>query len=322
MKKFSILCMAFGMLFGAFNGVQAKDNYPSKEIRMYVAFGAGGAVDLMARSMQAKLTEKLGQPVLVENYPGAEGRICYNNFLKGDKTGYVIYVISQTSLIQARSNDDIKYKLSDIAFINANWIDPNIICANKELGWKDFNDMIAAVAKNPGKYSIGVPSSATFVVKELVEKLKLDVKVIPYSTGADSRMAFLGGHIDMVSGGGDGMAAVRDKSVGLCTFWKNPTSNFPEATPINDILKDKGITIASGVAVRGFGVHNDVKQNHPERFTKLVTAFEEILKDPEYIAFADKSQISHDWYGPEETTAFFLEEDKYWLPIMKAAKGK
>ncbi|WP_301966426.1 tripartite tricarboxylate transporter substrate binding protein [uncultured Desulfovibrio sp.] len=322
MKHLFALLLSVGLATGMLNTAHAAEAWPTKEIRMIVAFSAGGAVDLMARSMQTKLSEKLGVPILVENYPGAKGRICHNKFLQSDKEGYTIFVVSQTNLTMTRASNEKKYSLDDIAFINANWIDPNIIVARKALGWKNIDDMIKAAKASPDKYTLGVPSSATFNCDVFVKKMNLPIKIIPYANGAAARMALMGGHIDMAAGGADGFETVRDISHALCTFWEAPSKTFPEGTPIREIAKKANVELPTGSAIRVFAMHKDVQKNYPERFDRIVKAFKEIINDSEYIEFCKKTNIGHTWYGPEATTKMIKADDDYWLPYVKATLNK
>jgi len=322
MKKVLLSLVALGLLSGA--GVidaKAADNWPAKEIRMYVGFTAGGAVDLMARSVQAKLSEKLGVPVIVENYPGGKGRIVHNKFLTADREGYTIFIQSQANLTLTMATDENKYKLEDIAFINANWIDPNIVVARKALGWKSFADMVEAARKEPGKYSIGYAAAASFLC-EIMEKENIPLKYIPYSNGNEARMALMGNHIDMSAGGADGFLPVRDISDALCTFWTEPNQLYPEGNLVADVNAKLGMKLPVNAVIRFFAVHNDVRKNYPERFAKLVKAFKDVSDDPEFQAFCDKTRIGRSWYGPDQTFEKVKVDVDYWLPIIKESLKK
>ncbi len=211
-------------------GAASAQEFPEKPVTILVNYGAGGGVDMTARSVQRFLPEALGQPVQVENYPGAGGKIGLIKFMEAPRDGYTVLTAFAPATTYVRSQDPSIFANDDLAIINMQWADEVVLVANKETGWTNLNDMIEAVRAEPGKYSFGSsgPGSAgPIMVKMLFEALDLDVKIVPYAGGGKTRAAIQGGHIDMTAGGNSGMVPVSDSTNILGVFWDKPVPEWP-----------------------------------------------------------------------------------------------
>ena len=144
-----LLLAAVSLLFSTTGLGLAADTYPSKEIRIIVASGLGGSVDRMARSVQRFLPDVLGVSVLVENKKGAGGKIAMREFLKQPADGHTLFVNLQPAVTILHTLEPDLFDMDDISYINVNWVDPTLIMAHKDTGWKSIGDMIEAAKRNP-----------------------------------------------------------------------------------------------------------------------------------------------------------------------------
>ena len=315
--KYALAC-AIAVLFTS--SVQAED-FPSKEIKIIVNYGAGGSVDRTARSMQRFLPDALGQSVVVENVGGAGGKIGLKKYMKAPRDGYTILTsfAPATTYVAATAPD--VFKADDIDIINVQWIDPGVIVAHKNTGWKTLDDMIKAVRANPGKHtfaSSGKTSVGHVLTIDLFKKLGLDVKIVPYKGGGKTRAAFISGETDITAAGLRGMLKAKDASVPLGLYWNSSVDAWPQAIPINDLLKSEGITAEIGGAYRFHAVHSDVRKNFPDRYKKLVEAFKiTTTENKDFIAFADKTKVGRDWIGPDASEALIEKVDASFTKMFK-----
>jgi tripartite-type tricarboxylate transporter receptor subunit TctC len=182
--------------------------------------------------------------------------------------------------------------------------------------------MIEAVRAEPGKYSFGSsgPGSAGPIMFELlIEALDLDVKIVPYAGGGQTRTAIQGGHIDMTAGGNSGMVPVSDSTNMIGVFWKDRVAEWPGGMTVNEQIASLGVELPTAAAFRFHAVHREVKENYPERFDALVEAFRKTtLENEEFKAFADSVSVRREWHGPEESQAMIDEVDARFFKILQA----
>lgn len=302
----------------------AAEKFPSKEVKLLVNYGAGGAVDRTARSMQRFLPDVLGAQVIVENHGGAGGKIGLKKFLGEPRDGYTVLTAFAPAVTSVRVKDPGLFKIEDLIIINVQWVDPAILYVHKDTGWKTLDDMIKAVKAAPDKYAMAVPGRGSIgevLTVELFKALGLKVKMVPYKSGGAARAALLGGHAQILASGAEGAVAARDKVNVLGAFWKDgKIAGWPELPTINAQLKKYGVTAPEGGAYRFHAVHREVKEKYPERFAKLVEAFKKATEGKPFREFAAKTKVGDDWLGPEKSTALIREVDARFAKILSKSK--
>ena len=328
MIRYSLIFIA--LLIGIFlsvnqNVAMAKD-FPEHEIRLIVPTGPGGGLDRMARSVQRFLPDILNVQVLVENRKGAGGFIAYKYYMKQPADGYTIMVMMQPALTLLKRKKPDFVKIEDLSPININWVDPMLIAARKSLGWNSLDDMVNAIKKEPGKYSFALPgktSTGTLMCKILFEKLNLDVRMVPYTSGGSARTAVRGGHVDMTTGGVGSMMVIEDVVTALGIFWNHSFPSWPKTPPINEKLQKYGVQVPDAASLRFFAVNSIVKQKYPERYETLVRAFQKLVTEHEpFIKFCNETEISHDWYGASKSQELILKSDETFSKIKLPKKKK
>lgn len=175
-------------------------DYPTKPVTLLVAYGPGGAADILARSMAPELERSLGQPVVVLNKPGASGSIGMG-FLAGAKPdGYTI-AISPASLALTPYFQQVSYNVEkDFTFIAAlgNYTEPFFVRADSP--FKTMENLVDYARQNPDKIKIGVPgmaTSAAIMGKFVGEKAGVRWTLIPFTSDAENITSLLGGHIQV-----------------------------------------------------------------------------------------------------------------------------
>ena len=139
--------------------------YPNKPIRLIVPFPAGGATDILARALSQKLSEKIGQTVVVENRPGAGGTIGADIASKSAADGYTLLLAtSSTHSIGPAINPKIPYKaetdFTPVAYVASS---PNIVVVPNTLPVKSMREFIDYARKNPGKLNYASSGNGTIV---------------------------------------------------------------------------------------------------------------------------------------------------------------
>ena len=321
MKRW-ILTMMLVVLIGIGFAVEdSRAQYPEKEVRIIVNYGAGGGVDRTARSIQRFLPNDLGVNVLVENHKGASGKIGYKYYLKQPKNPYNILC----AFIPALTNVGVKtpglFNISDLAFINVQWSDPAILVARKEMPFDTLEEFIEYARKNPGKLSFSMSGKGAvgYLLSDILFKtLDLKINMVPYASGGKARAAIQGGHVQLSGAGAGTMLTVKDIVKPLGVFWSKSVMGWPEARSINAQLKKYKVKVPEGAAYRFYAVHKETKDKYPAEFKTLVEAFRKTTTENKaFKAFCDKAMVGTDWYGPEETEQILTEAHKEFDRILR-----
>jgi tripartite-type tricarboxylate transporter receptor subunit TctC len=196
-----LLALALGLAPAA---AQAQaEQYPSRAIRLIVPYGAGGVSDIMGRIVAQKMTELLGQPMVVENRPGAGGMLGTGSVAKSLPDGYTIVLSSLSAyaigprLVKAPPYDPV----NDFTAIGAVAIAPTILTVNTGLPFRTLGELVAYAKANPGKLtygSSGIGSVAHISGEVLRATAGVEMVHVPYKTAAQAYPDMISGNISMV----------------------------------------------------------------------------------------------------------------------------
>jgi tripartite-type tricarboxylate transporter receptor subunit TctC len=196
---FSTLCIAVPMLLGA-GAVQAQ-SYPTKPIRLIVPYPPGGGVDTAARVISQPLAERLGQPVVIENKPGASGAIGTTIAAREKPDGYALLLGStgphglDPHLYQHLDYDPIK----DFTFIALVYNAPTFLVVPTNSPFKTAQELVAYAKANPGKLnygSSGIGSGQNIGVSLLMNSAGFDAVHVAYKGSSPMETALIAGQID------------------------------------------------------------------------------------------------------------------------------
>jgi tripartite-type tricarboxylate transporter receptor subunit TctC len=187
-------------------GAASAQNYPERPIRFLVGFVAGGAVDLTARTLGQKMSERWGQQVIVDNRTGAGGAIVMQIAAKAPRDGYTIMMGSSTqfSIGPALETGPSSYEpLSRFTPISQAVVSPIILTVNPSLPVRSVQELIQHAKTRPGQLSFASPGSGTGShIAGILFGRSIGVELIhvPYKGGGDAIVALIGGHIPISFG--------------------------------------------------------------------------------------------------------------------------
>ena len=176
--------------------------FPTRPVRLLCPFAAAGGVDITARAVGQKLTALWGQPVVVENKPGANGTIAVDIAVKSAPDGYTLSMISSSHSVNETLQRQHPYDLAqDVAPITQATIQPYVLVVNPALPVRSVGELVALARANPGKYTYG--SSGLGGLSHLAGALfgslaGIDLTHIPYKGGALAMSDVISGQIDML----------------------------------------------------------------------------------------------------------------------------
>jgi tripartite-type tricarboxylate transporter receptor subunit TctC len=199
---------ALGTLFGAASGVavaQPTDSWPSKAITLVVPQAAGGANDTVARAFAQKLSQQLGQPVVVENRPGAGGNVGTALVARAPKDGYTFMLTAQSAqtinpaLYKKTGFDPIK----DFEPVMVVATAPYVLVTNINFAPKTIKEIVALAKPQPGKLNYASAGNGTLnhLLGEMFNKsAAIDLVHIPYKSASAAATDVVGGQIPLTFG--------------------------------------------------------------------------------------------------------------------------
>jgi tripartite-type tricarboxylate transporter receptor subunit TctC len=182
-------------------GLAKGQTYPSHPVRIIVGFAPGSAFDILARLIGQQLSERLGQPFIVENRSGAAGSIATEAVARARPDGYTLLVTGSPDAINATLYDNLNFKfVHDIAPVAGIGRAPNVMVVNRSLPTKTVPEFIAYANANPGKISIASAGvgSASHLSGELFKMMAgLSLVHVPYRGQAPALTDLLGGQVQL-----------------------------------------------------------------------------------------------------------------------------
>jgi tripartite-type tricarboxylate transporter receptor subunit TctC len=292
--------------------------FPSKAIQIIVPFAPGGPQDIMPRILSKKLSELLGQPIVVVNKPTGAGVIAAQSVLSADPDGHTIFSAEQSAIIIPLITKNIGFTFKDFTPFSVAMKSPMNVIVKKDGPWQTFGQVVAEAKKNPGKltYSSGGPQAITRFAAELFQ-IHTGTKItqVPYSGGGGPALtAVLGGHVDMtfVSPGLVKPHYEAGTIRILATMHPKRYKDFPDAPASGEVGYPNLIcTIWNAYFV-------STKTPQPI-IKRLGEVFHEVLKDKEIIAQIDKAGLEPANLDQKEAEKYLAEEEQKWTEAVKAA---
>lgn len=190
------------MLAAAWAGSAAAQAWPSKPIRWIVPFAPGGANDITARVVAERLSQSLGQPVVVENKPGAAGTIGTELVAKSPADGYTLVSISDTITLAPHLYPNIGFHpIKDFVAVTQLGRQPVVLAVHPSLGVNSLAELVALVKKNPGlAYASAGAGSQQHIAGEWFALLAgIKLTHVPYKGGGQAVTDLLGGQVQLAS---------------------------------------------------------------------------------------------------------------------------
>ena len=200
LKTLTLIAMLVAMGAGLAPGlVQAQAAYPGKSVTLVLPFPPGGSTDIVARTIQPKLSGLLGQPVLVDNRAGAAGVIATNYVAKSTPDGYTLFLSFDTHAINPIVYKDIPYDtFKDLVPVTLLVRFPLVMGAYGGLAANNLKEFVALAKGQPGKLnyaSTGLGSMNHLLAENLKSLAGIDVLHVPYKGGGPAIQAMLTGEV-------------------------------------------------------------------------------------------------------------------------------
>jgi tripartite-type tricarboxylate transporter receptor subunit TctC len=306
-------------LVTAFPSWAQADKWPAKTIKLMVGFPPGGGADAMGRLVAAKLPERLGQAVVVENRTGATGTICSDLVAKSAPDGYTLQLAHINSnaigpLLNAKGRFDPINDFTPIALIG---ITPQMLCHHPKHKFADVPDLIKYARANPGKLtfaSSGVGSIQHIAAEAFKLQAGVDLMHVPFKGTGEALAALISGDVDLTfSSTGSALPQVNGGKLTLlavCSPKRLP--NLPNVPAVSETLK--GYEIATW-----YGLAGPAKLPR-EIVLRLNAEVQAILKQPDVAKRLQDLDAEVSSGSPEQFAAFWRMEIEKYRKLIADAK--
>lgn len=320
MKTFTNVLLGAALSLAALSGVSAQDAYPTRPVRVVVPQAAGSGGDVLARMLADHLAPKLGQPVVVENRPGANGIIAANA-VKADASGGHVLLLTGVSVLAFNPSlyKDLPYKpFSDFAYIAPIADTGFVFVASKASGITSLADFIDKARKANGALtygSAGVGNSAHLAAEMIANRTGVKLTHVPYKGSTPILTALLGGEVATTVGiPSSSVPLIRDgKATPLAVMGEQRLRELPEVPTFKELGFDMP-TMPGWYALLGPAT---MKPEHIARVNRLVQDF---LGDPEVRAKLIGMFLIPSPGTPEQIKARAMRDAEVWGDLIAKQK--
>jgi tripartite-type tricarboxylate transporter receptor subunit TctC len=301
-------------------GAAAHAAWPEKPVRIVVTFAAGGASDIVARAISEPLAKALGQPVIVDNKPGAGGTLGGSEVVRAAPDGYTLMLSNSTPLsigpwtVPKLPYDSIK-QFTHVAMLG---VAPVLIMANPKTGPAALKDLPQAAAAPGYTFGSGGPGSIGQIVGEMTKAaMKINMTHVPYRGGAPMTTDLIAGQIpvgiDVITAFVPMVKAGQIRALAVTTRERSPL--LPDVPTVAEL------GLPQLVAENYFGVSGPA--GLPKEVTdKLAKALADIVADPAIVKRFEELGITPVKMTAAQFADFVTKQINDWAPAIKAADFK
>ncbi len=304
----------------ALSPLAASAAYPEKPLRIVVTFAAGGASDIVARAISEPLSKALGQPVIVDNKPGAGGTIGGLEVVRAAPDGYTLMLSNSTPLsigpfTVPKQPYDPARQFTHIAMLG---IAPVAIMANPKTGPATLKDLPKYAVGGAANFGSGGPGSIGHIVGEMTkDAMKLSMTHVPYRGGAPMTTDLIAGTIplgiDVITAYVPMMKSGQIKGLAVTSRSRSPLA--PDVPTVVEL------GLPQLLAENYFGVSGPA--GLPKEVTdKLSKALADIVADPAIVRRFEELGITAVKMSSAEFAGFVNKQVNDWAPAIKAADVK
>jgi tripartite-type tricarboxylate transporter receptor subunit TctC len=314
----SVLACGLGLAAVLFAGQVAAQTFPGKPLRIVVPFAAGGAGDLTARIVAAELSQSLGQPVTIENRPGAGGVVAAETVARAEPDGHTMFLMSNGTAVTASLFKSLPYDtLKDLAPVSTLGTFDLAVLVPAESPFKTLGELVAFAKANPNKLNIGsinIGSTQNLAAELFKSSADIDAQVVPFKATPELIGALRGKQVDVgVEILGPALTQIRAGAFrALAVPGKKRSITLPDVpTAVEAGVKGFQASSWNALAVPG-------KTPRPviDRLNKDIVA---ALAKPEVKKKLADLNIDADPSTPDEAAALLASDIKRWGAVIERA---
>jgi len=300
--------------------IASAQSYPARPVRLIVGFAPGGSADIVARLMGQWLTERLGQPFVIENRPGAGTNIATDAVVKSAPDGYTLLLVTAANAINATLYGKLNFNfIRDIAPVAALGREPNVMLVHSSVPAKTVPEFIAHAKANPGKIVMasGGNGAPSHVSGEMFKMMAgIDMVHVPYRGAAPALSDLLGGQVHVYFG--PLLASIEYIKVGKLRALA--VTSLTRSEILSDIpTVDEFVPGYEASQSYGVGAPKDTPAGLVDKLNKDVNA---ALADPKMKARFSELGATVLPGSPADYGKFIADETEKWAKVIRAANLK
>jgi tripartite-type tricarboxylate transporter receptor subunit TctC len=294
------------------------EEWPTGPVTITVGFGPGSTPDLMARLLADNLQDRLGQPFVVENQPGAGGNIALDAVAKAEPDGYTLGVTIPGPLIVNPMTMELMYDpKTDIKPITILGTQPSVLVVSADLPVESLDDLIELLRENPGEYnysSIGVGSISHLAMEMVAQESGTEVVHIPYPSSPEAINAIVGGETHMATM--PPLAVMPHAEAGTIRMLAQTT---PERAPVLPDVPTFAELGLEGVQAEAWMALVAPAGTPEEVIDRIYQTTSEILDSPDVQEQMANLAFEPVGITPDEFAARIEEEERRWEEVVEQA---
>ena len=295
-------------------------DYPIRPVRIVVGFPAGGPTDIFARLMGQWLSQRLGQPFVVENHPGAGSTIGIASVAGAPADGYTLLLVSTSAVISASYYKNLSFEIiHDIAPVCGISLEPLVMVVNPAVPAKTVREFIAYAKANPGKIVMASVGNGTTpqLAGELFKLMAgINLLHVPYQGSSPALTDLLGGRADVMFEAVPTLVGYikSGKLRALAVGTKTRSPVFPETPTVAEFLPGYEATVWFGI-----GAPAKTPEEIVEKLNKEINAG---LNDPALHARISELSGIPLTGSSADFRKLFVEDAQKWVKVMREANIK
>jgi len=299
--------------------VNAQSNYPNKPIRFVVGFSAGGSTDVIARILSRRMSEVLGQNIIIDNKPGADSLIGSKLVAQSEADGYTILIASGSHSINPSLYPQDKLDpIKDFTPIGVIGDGPNFLVVHPSVPATNVEELIALAKKNPGKLNYAASASTTFLQTELFKNMAgIDITSIPYKGSGPAVPALLANEVQVSVS--SIVTLIQHVKAGKVRALAVTSAKRSSLAPDVPTVTEKGLP--GYVASTWYGML--APANTPAPIVKLLNStLNKVMEEPSIKTQLLNQGLEPTPTTPEEFIKFIQEDREKWAKVVQANAAK
>jgi tripartite-type tricarboxylate transporter receptor subunit TctC len=295
--------------------IAGAQDYPTRPVRIIVGFASGGTLDIIARLLGQWLSERFGQPFVVENRPGAGGNIGTEAVVRAPPDGYTLLLVGSPNMINATLYEKLNFNfIRDIAPVASTDRVPLVMEVNPALPAKSVPEFIAYAKANPGKINMASAGTGTgqHVAGELFKMMAgVDMTHVPYRSAGPALTDLIGGQVQVMF---DGLpASIEHIRAGRLRALAVTTATRLEVLPDISTVGDF-VPGYEASAVHGIGAPKNTPAEIVDSLNKAITSALSESKTKARLADLGLTVLAG---SPAEFGKLIAEETEKWGKVVK-----
>ena len=294
-------------------------DYPTRTVRIIVPFPAGGVPDVLARILAQGLSEKWGQPVVIENKTGANTSLGAAFVARSAPDGYtILFTTDGTFILNPLLYKELPYSMKDLAPVSLIATTVHALAINSSVPAKTVKEFVALAKAKPNGYSYGTsgPASIQRITMELFMRTEgISLLHVPYKGSGETTTALIAGEINsMINGGLNIFPLLSNPSIRALAVSSTTRSRFAPDLPT---MQEAGVAgyVSGGLSgvFTPAGVSAEIRD-------KIYRDIADLLKKPQIADALSKSYFEPQGKNGEEFQAIIKQETERWRDVITAAK--